>query len=165
MSQYWHRRVLCGTRARNRVVRKRNMAIDIYATSPHADGAVPARGLTFRALAIGAFLLLLIGIAAGGWAVNLWLVGSNLSPAPKMVGAPAGAANPLLTGGAAKGGGDAPPLVVTPVDGANALAARVRSEEHTSEIKSLMRISYAVFCLKKKQKISSTQGRHSTQQK
>src|SRR3546814_6101028 len=27
-----------------------------------------------------------------------------------------------------------------------------RSEEHTSELKSLMRISYAVFCLKKKNK-------------
>src|SRR3546814_7689175 len=30
------------------------------------------------------------------------------------------------------------------------LAARPRSEEHTSELQSLMRISYAVFCLKKK---------------
>src|SRR3546814_7858771 len=29
-----------------------------------------------------------------------------------------------------------------------------RSEEHTSELQSLMRISYAVFCLKKKQKIT-----------
>src|SRR3546814_5356657 len=29
---------------------------------------------------------------------------------------------------------------------------RVRSEEHTSELQSLMRISYAVFCLKKKQR-------------
>src|SRR3546814_6052400 len=29
---------------------------------------------------------------------------------------------------------------------------RVRSEEHTSELQSLMRISYAVFCLKKKKK-------------
>src|SRR3546814_5880404 len=29
-------------------------------------------------------------------------------------------------------------------------SAPVRSEEHTSELKSLMRISYAVFCLKKK---------------
>src|SRR3546814_981473 len=28
-----------------------------------------------------------------------------------------------------------------------------RSEEHTSELQSLMRISYAVFCLKKKHKI------------
>src|SRR3546814_1879632 len=32
------------------------------------------------------------------------------------------------------------------------LEALVRSEEHTSELQSLMRISYAVFCLKKKQK-------------
>src|SRR3546814_5248621 len=32
------------------------------------------------------------------------------------------------------------------IDGAD------RSEEHTSELQSLMRISYAVFCLKKKQK-------------
>src|SRR3546814_5947536 len=31
-------------------------------------------------------------------------------------------------------------------------AALVRSEEHTSELQSLMRISYAVFCLKKKKK-------------
>src|SRR3546814_8627772 len=30
------------------------------------------------------------------------------------------------------------------------LAALARSEEHTSELQSLMRISYAVFCLKKK---------------
>src|SRR3546814_6264282 len=29
-------------------------------------------------------------------------------------------------------------------------AAKKRSEEHTSELQSLMRISYAVFCLKKK---------------
>src|SRR3546814_7830669 len=29
---------------------------------------------------------------------------------------------------------------------------RPRSEEHTSELQSLMRISYAVFCLKKKKK-------------
>src|SRR3546814_6378950 len=29
-------------------------------------------------------------------------------------------------------------------------AFRMRSEEHTSELQSLMRISYAVFCLKKK---------------
>src|SRR3546814_8744032 len=31
---------------------------------------------------------------------------------------------------------------------------RLRSEEHTSELQSLMRISYAVFCLKKKQYVS-----------
>src|SRR3546814_3669712 len=33
----------------------------------------------------------------------------------------------------------------------NAISA-CRSEEHTSELQSLMRISYAVFCLKKKKK-------------
>src|SRR3546814_1643302 len=32
----------------------------------------------------------------------------------------------------------------------------VRSEEHTSELQSLMRISYAVFCLKKKNKNTTT---------
>src|SRR3546814_3418944 len=33
---------------------------------------------------------------------------------------------------------------------AAASRSRARSEEHTSELQSLMRISYAVFCLKKK---------------
>src|SRR3546814_6593498 len=32
-----------------------------------------------------------------------------------------------------------------------------RSEEHTSELQSLMRISYAVFCLKKKKKQTETE--------
>src|SRR3546814_1262482 len=32
-----------------------------------------------------------------------------------------------------------------------------RSEEHTSELQSLMRISYAVFCLKKKKQTTPTQ--------
>src|SRR3546814_3069633 len=32
------------------------------------------------------------------------------------------------------------------------VGSRPRSEEHTSELQSLMRISYAVFCLKKKKK-------------
>src|SRR3546814_1416958 len=36
------------------------------------------------------------------------------------------------------------------VDRATAWGSAVRSEEHTSELQSLMRISYAVFCLKKK---------------
>src|SRR3546814_8237120 len=37
--------------------------------------------------------------------------------------------------------------LITPIVRA---ADRKRSEEHTSELQSLMRISYAVFCLKKK---------------
>src|SRR3546814_2111371 len=36
----------------------------------------------------------------------------------------------------------------------------VRSEEHTSELQSLMRISYAVFCLKKKTKQTTHKKTH-----
>src|SRR3546814_1333624 len=36
-------------------------------------------------------------------------------------------------------------------EGEDVVVLRLRSEEHTSELQSLMRISYAVFCLKKKQ--------------
>src|SRR3546814_1869016 len=41
--------------------------------------------------------------------------------------------------------------VINPVSFTGLLLAG-RSEEHTSELQSLMRISYAVFCLKKKKK-------------
>src|SRR3546814_4383004 len=37
------------------------------------------------------------------------------------------------------------------------LNRRRRSEEHTSELQSLMRISYAVFCLKKKKSVSTNE--------
>src|SRR3546814_5323304 len=42
---------------------------------------------------------------------------------------------------------------------------RGRSEEHTSELQSLMRISYAVFCLKKKKKQQNKQKHNTKQQK
>src|SRR3546814_9691526 len=38
----------------------------------------------------------------------------------------------------------------------------IRSEEHTSELQSLMRISYAVFCLKKKKKEHNKKIKHIT---
>src|SRR3546814_5907848 len=40
-------------------------------------------------------------------------------------------------------------LLVAPMTGQQARDKLRRSEEHTSELQSLMRISYAVFCLKK----------------
>src|SRR3546814_7628334 len=40
-----------------------------------------------------------------------------------------------------------------------------RSEEHTSELQSLMRISYAVFCLKKKKRHYIKTTRHNTHYK
>src|SRR3546814_6964570 len=49
------------------------------------------------------------------------------------------------------GGGFAIDRLVEAKVGADALG-RQRSEEHTSELQSLMRISYAVFCLKKKKR-------------
>src|SRR3546814_5216890 len=43
-----------------------------------------------------------------------------------------------------------------------AAAAVLRSEEHTSELQSLMRISYAVFCLKKKKQHTQRTNRDNT---
>src|SRR3546814_2585697 len=45
------------------------------------------------------------------------------------------------------------------------IAQHFRSEEHTSELQSLMRISYAVFCLKKKKKhtTNTLRNEHSKQ--
>src|SRR3546814_2565963 len=38
-----------------------------------------------------------------------------------------------------------------------------RSEEHTSELQSLMRISYAVFCLKKKKHVKTQHTQHTNE--
>src|SRR3546814_7271647 len=46
--------------------------------------------------------------------------------------------------------------------GAGAFSEAGRSEEHTSELQSLMRISYAVFCLKKKKQQSNRQKKHNS---
>src|SRR3546814_1048904 len=48
--------------------------------------------------------------------------------------------------------GEAPGVVSETVEKLSDGQFRIRSEEHTSELQSLMRISYAVFCLKKKLK-------------
>src|SRR3546814_2803782 len=44
------------------------------------------------------------------------------------------------------------PSAVNSAKAISATSSGFRSEEHTSELQSLMRISYAVFCLKKKKK-------------
>src|SRR3546814_6138143 len=41
------------------------------------------------------------------------------------------------------------------IGGCHGAPPMIRSEEHTSELQSLMRISYAVFCLKKKKETNS----------
>src|SRR3546814_1024923 len=49
-------------------------------------------------------------------------------------------------------------LGVGMIGGGEQRLGRPRSEEHTSELQSLMRISYAVFCLKKKKKQHTIQS-------
>src|SRR3546814_10097951 len=57
----------------------------------------------------------------------------------------------VRAGGCLHRGATAPPVL--PKVGQRArLTGLRRSEEHTSELQSLMRISYAVFCLKKKRR-------------
>src|SRR3546814_7249746 len=65
------------------------------------------------------------------------------------------------------GRGGACPHVIGTLDAMARVIDRVasdrplRSEEHTSELQSLMRHSYAVFCLKKKKETNTTTTRHS----
>src|SRR3546814_2701296 len=56
---------------------------------------------------------------------------------------------------------EAPSIFTSPVRLARWARSRPgwRSEEHTSELQSLMRISYAVFCLKKKKKTRQQKGK------
>src|SRR3546814_4463219 len=42
------------------------------------------------------------------------------------------------------------PRIQSAITGGNGIITGSRSDEHTSELQSLMRISYAVFCLQKK---------------
>src|SRR3546814_1760432 len=58
--------------------------------------------------------------------------------------------------GAAGGMGRYPSMPISERAKASGSNGRRRSEEHTSELQSLMRISYAVFCLKKKKPHTKT---------
>src|SRR3546814_3159637 len=76
------------------------------------------------------------------------------SAAPKASSAPQ---SPAANGGAGNEEESAAPPTTAP-----APAPAPRSEEHTSELQSLMRISYAVFCLKKTKQEKSLDRRQST---
>src|SRR3546814_8726888 len=82
-------------------------------------------------------------VASAGGSVpsgSTWGAGAAVNAAAGWVGR-GGAALPASAGGIRAGGVDS--------------STGARSEEHTSELQSLMRISYAVFCLKKKKKKST----------
>src|SRR3546814_8809245 len=86
-----------------------------------------AEVLKFTVIAAG----LLIGLGALGTAIGFAILGGKF-----IEGA---ARQPELT-----------PMLQTKMFIVAGLLDAVRSEEHTSELQSLMRISYAVFCLTKK---------------
>src|SRR3546814_7864426 len=96
-------------------------------------------------------------VGSSDLATNLWVGSSNLSgraidntKAGEAIRRLFCVAIPPLH--AVLSGGELEMEAVIAVDGAARFErhAQVRSEEHTSELQSLMRISYAVFCLKKK---------------
>src|SRR3546814_6910704 len=93
----------------------------------------------------------------GGWWVRPAAAVQRAPSAPAPV--PAAFANhrkSFLRGSSiALGQSPAPPTAVQPATEHSRRRLR-RSEEHTSELQSLMRISYAVFCLKKKNNSKKT---------
>src|SRR3546814_10283188 len=65
---------------------------------------------------------------------------------------------PIAAGALSWAGVNMPPAL------AAVLMSASRSEEHTSELQSLMRISYAVFCLKKKKKCQQMKTQYEDEQ-
>src|SRR3546814_8356913 len=83
-------------------------------------------------------------MSAGSWARSFRGL-SALSGFSAMPPAPTLFLRPAPDDGGAAGGQLALQMLVAPIQMVDA-----RSEEHTSELQSLMRISYSVFCLNKK---------------
>src|SRR3546814_6051762 len=92
--------------------------------------------------------------AALGIGINYLLPGMHIDPRiAALVGMAAifaGSSRALLTAVVFAFETTRQPACLLPLLGGCTAAYLIRSEEHTSELQSLMRISYAVFCLKKK---------------
>ena len=100
------------------------MAIDSIDTSTPVDGAVPVKRLSFRALFIAAMVLLLLGVAAGGWAMSRWLA-ADPKAETTVADTPAAGGQLSVLGPAAA---DPASAQAVPV-GADALGARVAELE------------------------------------
>src|SRR3546814_3219815 len=82
---------------------------------------------------------------------------ATMSARADLVASTKNAAAPIRDNITIATGADAAPYSMY---GLRQMLHRHRSEEHTSELQSLMRISYAVFCLKKKKKTLHTPKTH-----
>ncbi|NIJ39196.1 outer membrane murein-binding lipoprotein Lpp [Sphingopyxis panaciterrae] len=106
------------------------MPIDSIDTSSPIGGEAPARKLSFRTLAIGAFILLLVGVVGGGWTMNRLLADRGNAPVTKAIEtAMPDAALAIVGGTEPDAAAGQPVMAVAPIDGANALAARVAELE------------------------------------
>src|SRR3546814_3348807 len=92
-----------------------------------------------------------------GATVSLAALLASATPALAQAAAPAGEAVQEARPSDAAAGGIEDIIVTARIRRETAMQ---RSEEHTSELQSLMRISYAVFCLKKKKKQNNKQKQH-----
>src|SRR3546814_5115312 len=105
---------------------------------------VAVSGLQAVGLILIIALVIVPAAAARFWTERLWLmtlIAAGFGAVSGYVGAALSALLPRFPAGA----------VIVLVAGCLFLVSLLRSEEHTSELQSLMRNSYAVFCLKKKQ--------------
>src|SRR3546814_4933423 len=84
-----------------------------------------------------------MSIRASGWVRRRLSIGPRVCPPARYFASPSAAAKILKASSRV-----------------SAREYEKRSEEHTSELQSLMRISYAVFCLKKKKKNIKINNRH-----
>lgn len=105
------------------------MAIESSDNPVHPGEERAGKGPSFRSLAIIALVLLVIGIIAGGWAMNRWLASGEAEPIAKVIdtaapGGTASAANAQLAPGAS-----VQPPAALPPGGAEALPARVAELE------------------------------------
>src|SRR3546814_2074713 len=97
-------------------------------------------------------LALFLATAACGSDGYSWGIGGPGVPGGGSGSGGSGSGGSGGTGGGGSGGGSGGGTVVASTGTVERVTdGATRSEEHTSELQSLMRISYAVFCLKKKQ--------------
>src|SRR3546814_1380688 len=129
--------LLAGQTVSSLAEEKGNKVIEILAAAVPLESVFLGKLLGFLGVAV-LFIAFWMALAFGG----------GLIAATQM--------DPAAIAAAGKAGKAATALAATPATGWPFFLGIGRSEEHTSELQSLMRISYAVFCLKKKKQTENT---------